>query len=254
MLTNFLTAFQFLTILRLKKSLPGDKAALGQSATFFPIVGLFIGALVWGIDWLLHATFPPILLSLGLVGLLAAISRGFQLFGLANCVDALVGGADSQHHTALQKNSMLGAFGILALICVLALKVYALNLLYGGYRDLAIFLSPMLGRWACVVMAYSSRPARNGGVGAILVQGVEFNEFALASLIALGVLFTLIEIVGIALVIPLGGLIIGFTLYCNLRLGGVAEDHLGAVGELIETTALGLFLLLAQGGTVPTST
>ena len=108
-----------------------------------------------------------------------------------------------------------------------------------------LLFGPMLGRWACVVMAYSSRPARSEGLGVVFVNGVQFREFGLASLITLGILFTLIEIVGIVLVIPLGGLIISFTLYCNKRLGGTTGDTLGAIGELIETATFCLLVVLA---------
>lgn len=129
---------------------------------------------------------------------------------------------------------------------VLLVKLYALTALHGGYRDVALLVGPMLGRWAWVVMAYSSRPRQTAPhEGVALVRAVHFNDFGLASLVALGVLFTLTEVVGIALVIPLGGLIIGFSLYCNRRLGGADINNLGAVGELVETATLCLLVLLA---------
>ncbi len=245
MLTACLTALHFLTFVRTKKELPFDATACRQSAIFFPLIGILIGALVWGTDWLLRPVLPTPVLSILLVGLLAVVSRGFHLDGVVKSATALFGGSDSA-----RRAPACGPLGILALFFLLVCKVRALDLLLGGYRDIALFLGPMLGRWACVVMAYSSRPARTEGPGTTFVHGVQFNEFALSSLIALGVLFTLIEIVGIALVLPLGGLIIGFTLLCNRRLGGVAGDHWGAVAELVETAAFCLFVLLAGGGTV----
>ena len=247
MLTNLLTALHFLTPVRTKRELPFDATACRRSAIFFPLIGLLIGGLVWGADCLLRPVLPTTLLSIVLVGLLAVLSRGVHLDGVVKSADALFGGSGST-----RKGSGRGPFGVLVLVFILACKVRALELLLGGYRDIALLLGPMLGRWACVVMAYSSRPARDEGPGTTFVQGVEFNEFALASLIALGVLFTLIEIAGIALVLPLGGLIIGFTLLCNRRLGGVAGDHWGAVAELVETAALCLFALLAGGAAAAT--
>ncbi len=253
MLTNCLTALHLLTIIRPKKSLPVDETAAGRAATFFPLIGLLIGALVWGADWVLRPILPTTLLSIILVGLLAVLSRGLQLTGLGKSADGLWGTADPQQRVARMRDGPLGRWGVLALVFVLACKGSALTFVHGGYRDLALLLSPMLGRWACVVMAYSSRPAGNNASDAAFVQGVQFNEFALSSLIALGVLFTLIEIVGIALILPLGGLIIGFTLFCNHRLGGVTENNWGAVGELVETAALCLFVLLAGGSAVTAS-
>lgn len=245
MLTNFLTALHFLTIIRTKRELPFDATVCGRSAVFFPLIGLLIGALVWGVDWLLRPVLPTTLLSIMLVGLLAVMSRGVHLDGVVKSAEALFGGADPARRAPAR-----GPLGVLVLFFILACKVCALDLLLGGYRDIALFLGPMLGRWACVVMAYSSRPAQTEGPSTTFVDGVQFNEFALSSLIALGVLFTLIEIVGIALVLPLGGLIIGFTLFCNHRLGGVAGDHWNALAELVETAAFCLFVLLAGGRAV----
>ncbi len=245
MLTDFLTALHFLTIIRTKKALPFDATACGRSAVFFPLIGLLLGALAWGVDWLLRPVLPTTALSIMLVGLLAGVSRGFHLDGVVKSTGALFGGS-----VPARRMSARGPLGFLVLFFLLVCKVCALDMLLGGYRDIALFLGPMLGRWACVVMAYSSRPARTEGPGTAFVYGVRFNEFALSSLIALGVLFTLLAIAGIALVLPLGGLLIGFTLFCNARLGGVAGEHWGAVTELVETTAFCLFALLAGGRAV----
>ncbi len=242
MLTNFLTALHFLTIIQTKRGLPLEATVCGRSAVFFPLVGLLLGALVWGADWLLRPVLPTTGLSIMLVGLLAVVSRGVHLDGVVKSMDALFGGPGPARRTSAR-----GVLGVLVLFLLLACKVYALDMLLGGYRDIALLLGPMLGRWACVVMAYSSRPARTEGPGTTFVHGVQFNAFALSSLIALGVLFTLIEIAGIALVLPLGGLIIGFTLFCNSRLGGVAGEQWGAIAEFVETAAFCLFVLLAGG-------
>ena len=102
----------------------------------------------------------------------------------------------------------------------------------------------MLGRWACVVMAYTSRPARAEGLGAVFVRGTQFREFGLASVLTLAVVFSLMEILGLVVFVPLAALILGFTLYCNRRLGGVTGDTLGALGELVETAAWCLLALL----------
>ena len=92
MLTNFLTALHFLTIIRTKRARPFDATVCGRSAGFFPLIGLLLGALVWGVDWLLRPVLPTILLSILLVGLLAVVSRGVHLDGVVKSTDALFGG------------------------------------------------------------------------------------------------------------------------------------------------------------------
>ena len=236
LLSSFLAALRFLTLVGIREPVPTDRTTLGRAGAFFPLIGLVIGGLAWTADRLLRDRLPSPVLGVVLVGLLAALSRGGQLRGLRSTADAL------------WRRS-----GVPVLAVALAGKLWALTVLHGGPRDVALLLAPMLGRWACVVMAYSSRPVPGREEGdfrdaRVLVRDVHFNDFGLASLVALGVLFTLTEAVGIALAIPLGGLIIGGSLYCNRRLGGADGHSVAGLGELVETAALCLIVLLAASG------
>ncbi len=244
MLTEFLVALQFLTVVRLKKTLPFSETTLGRAGAFFPMVGLLLGVAVWSLDRSLSPFLPASLSSVFLVAVLAVLSGGFHLDGLADSADGLLGSGERQRSLEIMKDSAIGTFGALALIAVVLLKVRSLDLLQGGYRGIALLLGPMLSRWACVVMAYSSRPARAEGLGARFVRGTQFREFGLASVFTLAVVFSLMEVLGLLVFVPLAALILGFTLYCNRRLGGVTGDTLGALGELVETAALCLFVLL----------
>jgi adenosylcobinamide-GDP ribazoletransferase len=241
---GFLIALQFLTIIRVKRTLPFGDHDLGSAGVFFPVVGLLIGVALWGLDRGLRLFFPPALSSVLLVGALIGLSRGFHLDGLADSADGLFGSSERQRCLEIMKDSAIGTFGALAVIVVVLLKVRSLDLLQGGYRTMALMLGPMLGRWACVVMAYTSRPARAEGLGATFVRGTQFREFSLASVITLAVVFSLMEILGLVIFVPLAALILGFTLYCNRRLGGVTGDTLGALGEVVETAVWCLFVLL----------
>ena len=244
MFTEFLVALQFLTIVRIKSPLPFNDTLLGRAGAFFPLVGLLLGVVVWSLDWALRQILPPALLSIVLVTVLVLISRGLHLDGLADSVDGLLGSTERHRSFEIMKDSAIGTFGTLAIIMVLFLKVRSLDLLQGGYRGIALLTGPMLGRWACVVMAYSSRPARAEGLGASFVRGVQFREFGLASAFALAVVFLLVEVIGLVVFVVLAGVILSWILYCNRRLGGVTGDTLGALGEMVETGALCLFAVL----------
>jgi adenosylcobinamide-GDP ribazoletransferase len=242
--TEFLIALQFLTVVRVKKNLPFNAAALGRSGAFFPLVGLLLGAALLGLDWICRPFFPPSFLSIVLVLTLILLSRGLHLDGLADTADGLLGSSERQRSLDIMKDSAIGTFGALAVIVVVLLKICALDLLQEGYRGPALLLGPMLSRWACVVMAYTSRPARTEGLGATFVKETQFREFALASVCALGSVFVLLEIIGLVVFLPVAALILIFTLYCNRRLGGVTGDTLGALGEMVETAVWCLFMLL----------
>jgi adenosylcobinamide-GDP ribazoletransferase len=237
-LNELLLALQFLTVLTIRKTLPFDEVAFGRSAAFFPLVGGIIGGVVWGLDHLLSPLFPPVLLSVVLTAALAILSRGLHLDGLADSADGFFGGRDRQHCLDIMKDSRIGTFGVLALIGVLLLKVRALDMLVGEMRTHALFLAPLLSRWALVGMAFVSRSARDEGLGALLVRNVHRRELLGASAFALVVTTIVGGHVGLLLFAVLTGILVGVTRYCHLRLGGVTGDTFGAIGELVETTVL----------------
>jgi adenosylcobinamide-GDP ribazoletransferase len=244
-LTEFFVAMQFLTIVRMRNSLPFDDETLGRAGAFFPAVGLLIGGAAWGLAQCLFTFFPPSLSTIFVVAALVVLSRGLHLDGLADSADGLFGGSDPQRRLAIMKDSRIGVFGALALFGIVLLKVRALDLLLNGGRTTALLIGPIFGRWACVVMAYSAPPAREEGLGAFFIQGVQFRELALASLFTLVVGFFLTGALTFVLFGTLTVVALGVTRYCTRRLGGVTGDTLGAVSEVVETAAFCLLSALA---------
>lgn len=254
MLTEFLIALRFLTLVGLRevpalgqKSQAGHNEGqniFGRAGVFFPVIGLLLGAIVWGVDSVLRPLIPIPLLSVVLVALLAVLSRGLQLEGVALSAVGLFSRAERSQRLRLMQERAFNGLSILVLLALLLLKILALACLSSGYRGAALLLAPMLGRWACVVMAYSSRPARTHGLGALFVNGVEFREFGAASVMTLGVVFTLVEVGGLLLFLGLAGIMICWILYCNRRLDGVTGDTIGALGEIVETISVCVFAVL----------
>lgn len=180
------------------------------------------------------------------IAVLIVLSRGLHLDGLADSADGLFGGTDAQHRLAIMKDSRIGTFGALALIGVVLMKVRALDLMPENARGLAFLLSPVLSRWACVVMAYAAPPARAEGLGALFIQSVHLRELVLSSIFTLAFGFLLVGLVHIVLLGITVALTLGVTRYCQRRLGGVTGDTLGAVGECIETAVFCCFATLAS--------
>jgi adenosylcobinamide-GDP ribazoletransferase len=235
---GFVTALQFLTVFSVRKALPFDEAGFGRSAAFFPPVGVLIGGLVWGLDLLLAPVCPAALRSVIAAAALALLSRGLHLDGLADCADGVFGGRDRQHRLGIMKDSRIGTFGVLALAGVLLLKVRALDLLLGEARMQALVLAPLLGRWAQVGTAVCSRPARDEGLGTLLVRNVRPRELLRASTFSLVVTFLLAGAAGLLLFVVTAGITLALARAYHRRLGGVTGDTFGATGEIVETFAL----------------
>lgn len=218
---------------------------LGRAGAFFPAVGFFLGMIVWGLDNLFSLILPYSLTNVFVVAALAWLSRGLHLDGLADSADGLLGSMDRQQSLTIMKDSRIGTFGTLALLGVVVLKLRALDLLFGGGRTQALLLSPMFARWACVIMAYKAPPARDEGLGALFMQGVQFREVVFASLFTLAVGLLTAGFLNLFLLVLLAAITLMATRYCEHRLGGVTGDTMGAIGEIVETTTFYVFASLA---------
>jgi len=243
-LSEFLLALQFLTIIQITKTLSFDEHTFGRSAAFFPLVGAIIGTIVWGTDRALALVVPSSLQSLMIVALLTILSRGLHVDGLADSADGLLGGHDPERRLAIMKDSCIGTFGVLALLGVVLFKVRALDVLSDGLRTSALFLGPTLSRWAYVVMAYRAVPARAEGLGTLLVHGVFFRELVIAVAITLGVNVLFGGLPGLFAMMLTLLWTFAMISYCTARLGGVTGDTFGAVGEVTETVTFCLYALL----------
>ncbi len=89
----YIIALQFLTIIPLPFRVRCEENDLGRSMAFFPLVGLTLGALLVGSDYLLALCLPPRIVDLLLIVILSVVTGALHLDGLAMC--ATVCGAGS---------------------------------------------------------------------------------------------------------------------------------------------------------------
>ncbi|MGE0825552.1 MAG: adenosylcobinamide-GDP ribazoletransferase [Candidatus Binatia bacterium] len=242
-LREFLLAIQFLTSLRVTTTVPFDAPSFRRAIGFFPLVGCSLGVLVWGGDMLLQQVCPLSLRNVIVVGLLAILSRGLHLDGLADSADGLLGGSDRQRSLEIMKDSRIGTFGTLAVLFVLVLKIRSLDLLVGDGRIAGLVLGPMLSRWAYVVMAYRAVPARPDGLGAIFMRNVSIHTVGWASVFAGLVAIVFGGIAGVLCLVFVAVIAYAALRYCTARLGGMTGDTFGATGEVIETLTFCWFAL-----------
>ena len=113
---RLLLAFQFLTIIRIKKNISFGEHDLAPSMTFYPLVGLLLGALQWGLFIPISQVLPkgPALILTIAWGVF--LTRGFHLDGLADTADGLWGGHTAEDALRIMKDSRIGTFGVVALI------------------------------------------------------------------------------------------------------------------------------------------
>ena len=243
---HLVIAFQFLTIIPLPLTVRCEEQDLGRSMALFPLVGLAIGALLAGVDFLLAPLFPRALCDLLLIAVTAVVTGGLHLDGLSDVCDGIAARGSRERFLDVMKDSRVGAVGAVALVLGLGLKYQALLAVPAEYKREALLFFPMAARFAQVQMTVGAQRARKDGLGSAFVGGAGITQFAIAAALTLAVTFLLLGVRGILSLALLFLLTWGIKSWSHGRLGGVTGDVIGCASELNEIFAL-IFLLALQG-------
>jgi adenosylcobinamide-GDP ribazoletransferase len=229
-------AFTFLTRLPIRITAAGA-ADVGRSLAFFPAVGLTLGGVLVASSWLTSA-LPPPLIAVGVVALLAAVTGGLHLDGLADVFDGLGGShGDRERMLAIMRDSRIGAHGALALLLVVLAKVIALGVVLQRGELWALLLFPAVARWVVVPLIVALPYVREAGVGRAFsergsaVDLLWATAFTAAILICAGARSLGPTVAALATAV-------GFALWMRRRLGGMTGDAYGAAIELAEVAFL----------------
>jgi adenosylcobinamide-GDP ribazoletransferase len=228
-LKSFFSAWQFLTIL----PFPGD-GRLAPAVRWCPAVGLGLGAMVAGTDYLLKDAFGPDTRAFLNVAALAIVTGFLHLDGLGDTADGLLATKSPEERLAIMRDPRIGSFGVAAIILTLLGKFAGLMELDGPMRTPLLLLVPALSRWSIVVQGRLFQSARPGGLGLAWTEGT--GPLAL-------VIATITVVVPTAVFAALPGTVLAATslvvalLVGRLgaaRIGGITGDLFGATVEIGE--------------------
>jgi len=239
----YLTALQFLTILPVRTSSGFEPNDLGRSTAWFPLAGLSIGSLLLLADYGLSPLFPRHLTDALLIVLLALLSGGLHLDGLADVCDGMAARGGKERFLAVMKDSRVGAVGVVGLVAGLGLKYAALLALPAAIKWQALLLFPALARFAMVLVMAGAKSARSNGLGAAFLSGIGRNQLLLAGLTVLPLCWLTVGIRGLVALLLAALWAMAVRLHFTRRLGGITGDIVGFSGETAEIISL---LCLAQ--------
>lgn len=237
---RFLAALQFLTILPVRAEATSD--LLGSSLGWFPLVGLLIGGLVAGLDFLaahLGVSYP--LRAVFALGVFIVLSGGLHLDGLADTADGFFSSRSPEAILAIMKDSRIGTMGVLALILILGAKYAALvDPALAPVRTSALVLAPVVGRSLQVIgLTWMPYARLEGGMASVFlpfrsrVVGVWACVFPCAFAIGtLGARTAALLLAAVALLLAV------WARSCRATIGGMTGDTLGALSELGEALVL----------------
>ena len=242
---GFFTALKFLTIVPLPGRLGKTTDDLGKSLTYFPLVGLVLGAILFGLHYGLSFILPPPVVSVLLIIALVLMTGAHHLDGLMDSFDGVVIGKSRERRLEIMADSRVGAFGIIAAILVLLLKYASLVSLSDAMMMPALLLMPALGRWIMVSAIFIFPYARSSGMGLAFKQSAAWHRFAIATAIAIVASVLLLSWGALVLMAVLWLITFGIVRYFHSRLGGLTGDVYGALNELSEAVVLILIIIIA---------
>ncbi len=241
----FLLALQFLTIVPVEVN-NLKKEDMSRSLIFFPITGAILGVVLVVLEKALFGLgFPDFALSAILVVSLIILTAGLHLDGLSDAADAFLSGKAREKKLEIMRDPHVGAMGILAILCVVLLKISLLMSFGILMKPMVLFLMCILSRYSLVLAVFLFPYARQEGKAKAFFEGINGKIFAAATAIALFLVIFAWNIKGLLVFL----LICAFTYvmgkFITKRIGGMTGDTLGAILELNEVFVLiGCFSIL----------
>ena len=239
---SVITAMQLLTRLPMPAMAPPTPADYGRSVLVYPLVGLLIGlllALALGLLRLLPGAAPDQLQAAILLALWVAVTGALHLDGLADSVDAWVGGlGDRERSLRILKDPTSGPMAVSAVVVLLLLKFSALAALLVDAPWPWLLAAPLLGRCALVAAFLFIPYARPHGLGS--EQATQLPRAPALTLVGMS-LAAIILLCGVP---GLAAVLVSIVVFLLLRratlrrLQGFTGDIAGALCELTETAVL----------------
>ena len=241
------------------------KGSLAAARAWFPAVGLLLGAAVAVLDLLLGlaclrpacdsgasaaattGVVAPLLAGALLVTALAVLTRALHLDGFMDTCDALPGGFSRARRLEILRDSHVGAFAVVGLVCLLLIKVAAVAALPAASRLGILLLFPCLSRWAMLLAMEIFPYVRERGAGTPFAGGRGRGALIAGSGTAVVAGLVLAGWWSLALLALAAAVAWAIGMVARRMLGGMTGDIYGAVNEIAEVAVLVAAVVIAAG-------
>lgn len=229
------SAVAFLTVIPVAGSEGKPAPRLGRA--YFPAVGAVLGLVAGAVLMLTAAITTQMVGAVAAVAVLAALTGGLHLDGVADAADGLFGRGTRAERLAIMRDPRIGSFGAVALIVVLLGDVAALTALAPAVAIVALVIAGALSRWAMLGVVALVPYVRESGLG-VAAGGTNrtFDLLLGSALAAMACLLDWRHALLAALLVLVTALIVGVV--ARRRIGGATGDIYGATAELCQLAAL----------------
>ena len=243
---TFISILQFMTRIPININTGFDEE-FHKTITYFPLVGLVLGVLIYIIGLVSGIFFDSFITSIIVTLALVILTGGLHIDGLGDTFDAIYSYRDKERMLEIMKDSRLGTNSLLA---IMFYSIINNNLLW------TVIFMPVIARLGVIVMMHKTVTPRENGMGNLFIGKASTSMFTIA------ILYTIILIIGISKLIFLASTfeammlistIIILFVFNNLfkkhiykKIDGVTGDILGCtieLGELIYLFCIYLLLI-----------
>ncbi len=231
---SLLAAVALLTVIPIRVT--GGPEVVGRGSAWYPLVGALLGGFLWAAYLAMRLVLPPLPARALVLVLLAIVTGGIHLDGLADTVDGLTGGRGKEA-LAIMRDPHVGALGAVAVALLLVCKLAFLASLDEVAVGRVLVVMAAVGRWAPVFAAFRYPYAREAGTGKAVADHARGGQLLLATVLA----------AASALVLGWRGLLlfaagavatVALSAYLARRIGGHTGDTYGFLVEVVEGIVL----------------
>lgn len=236
----FFIALQFFTRLPIPAWVGFEASWLQHASRYFPLVGCVVAVIAAAVYYAAAQVLPAPVAAVLSTAASIYVTGAFHEDGFADTCDGLGGGMTRERVLEIMKDSRVGAYGAIGIVCMLAAKLAALATLPPRVAVAALFLAHPLSRLAATSLIWKLEYVRGEGKAKPLAQQMTTGEFAIASVTALIPAVLLLGAGDIAIDAFLASLLAAILAAVWLghkflrRLGGYTGDCLGAVQQVAE--------------------
>lgn len=238
-MSDLLAAFQFLSIFPAVIRRPFSEKELGRSVGYYPLVGLAIGGVMFGIVNGISRFFSSQVSAAFVLILWVVLTRAIHLDGFLDTCDGLFGGFTPEKRLVIMRDSRVGSFALVGggvlLISMFSAIESTNSMLY------SLLLAPVFGRWALSFAVIAFPYARSEGMGRVIKDNSHWPQLSLASLTTLVIAWFVGQWIGL---IVFGLAVITSFLWLRYVLKfipGLTGDIYGATCVVIEVLVLVIF-------------
>jgi len=232
---NLLLYFQFFTRIPINKGLDCKDKNFIEGTPFFPVIGLTIGMIQYIVFKLFSNFLNSQIIAIFLVLVSILITGALHLDGFGDCADgffAFKGGKEKI--IEIMKDSRIGAFGCIAIIFNILLKVALIDNSINIKMPELIIISPIVGRFSIVFLSYIGKSAKPQGTGNLFIGKVKLKNLLLTLIITVGFGYFIIGYEVLILIICSIFISLLFNKLCENKISGLSGDTLGANNEIVE--------------------